>query len=472
MRNGLTRRTPIVALAAALAFASSCIVAAEPQSSQIIIPQPIPPQFGFPVPAATINSWIESGDTRAIRGHAWSLWAGMASPSGQIFNGENLPIWETWYGTEDIFPAAPSTTGGELTAFVAARPRTALRAFVSPRQFLHNRRFKELTPPQGPTEQVVSFNKFDPAAANFITAVHPGPGGKNFVYNKQASLQALNSAWPSGASGQARGIEDFPIQAMELKPVFSFVKATGLTPQPLWLGPSASTRPQNPTPGTWTTCVLVDPAGLGETRPATAEEIAKAARVAGLACKNYLYGPLSLFYAFKLTAAEAEAYKNAQGGSPSAGDFAVLVAMHVNTKEIPFWTWQTFWWQPGRRYAQWLSRRQEESTCGPADAVAQLCDLRRLRSDHEAGRIDAADLLQSLLGDLALHSGGRDIELRELPWRREDSRQRQRRDLSRGLQRSDQILLGPAIFQQYVDARRLLLGGSRRQLRSRFPVSL
>jgi hypothetical protein len=30
-----------------------------------------------------------------------------------------------------------------------------------------------------------------------------------------------------------------------------------------------------------------------------------------------------------------------------AGDYAVLVAMHVNTKEIPFWTWQTFWWQPG-----------------------------------------------------------------------------------------------------------------------------
>jgi hypothetical protein len=129
--------------------------------------------------------------------------------------------------------------------------------------------------------------------------------------------------------------------------VFKYVKATGLTPQPLWQGPAASTNPQNPTPPTWTTCVLIDPAGVGDVRAATPAEVAQAANVGQLACKTYLYGPLSLFYSFKMTAEEAQAFAAAQGGTPSPGDYAVLVGMHVNTKEITFWTWQTFWWQPG-----------------------------------------------------------------------------------------------------------------------------
>jgi len=29
-----------------------------------------------------------------------------------------------------------------------------------------------------------------------------------------------------------------------------------------------------------------------------------------------------------------------------AGNIAILVAMHVTTKEISNWTWQTFWWSP------------------------------------------------------------------------------------------------------------------------------
>ena len=28
------------------------------------------------------------------------------------------------------------------------------------------------------------------------------------------------------------------------------------------------------------------------------------------------------------------------------GNYALLVAMHVTGKEVPNWTWQTFWWSP------------------------------------------------------------------------------------------------------------------------------
>ncbi|MFL6248863.1 MAG: hypothetical protein ACJ74H_22765, partial [Thermoanaerobaculia bacterium] len=33
-------------------------------------------------------------------------------------------------------------------------------------------------------------------------------------------------------------------------------------------------------------------------------------------------------------------------GTVQAGDYAILVAMHVSSREIDNWTWQTFWYTP------------------------------------------------------------------------------------------------------------------------------
>jgi hypothetical protein len=70
-------------------------------------------------------------------------------------------------------------------------------------------------------------------------------------------------------------------------------------------------------------------------------------------CKNYLYAPLATIYSFKMNAAEAASWIQVQkgtggsAGNAKAGDYGVLGGMHVNSKEIINWTWQTFWWQPG-----------------------------------------------------------------------------------------------------------------------------
>lgn len=61
-----------------------------------------------------------------------------------------------------------------------------------------------------------------------------------------------------------------------------------------------------------------------------------------------MWAPLRTFYLAKMNAAEASSFNAATGPGTvqaPAGDYSVLQAMHVNTKEIPFWTWQTFWWQ-------------------------------------------------------------------------------------------------------------------------------
>lgn len=312
-----------------------------------VTPVPLPTGPDFPVPAATITGWVDNGDTAAIRGHAWSLWQAMAAPSGQYFNGQQLPIWETWASADDVFPQTSAALKAAVTpraATLAARlaqPR-ALRHFRVPHQFHHGAAANAAL--AFGNSDVTAFNKFNPQAATFIDTPQPGPGG-TYNYSSGASLAKLNAAWPSTTTPQNRGINEFPNQAIELKPVFGTVSATGLTIQPLWQGPAASTNASNPTPDTWTTCVLISPTGSGAVRPATKAEIASVGSAG--ACQTFLWAPLSTFYAVRLSATEAADFRAATGKAVAEGDFAVLLAMHVNTKEIPFWTWQTFWWQPG-----------------------------------------------------------------------------------------------------------------------------
>lgn len=318
-------------------------------AADVVTPVPLPVGPNFPVPTATINGWIAAGDTTAIRGHAWSLWQAMAAPSGQKFNGQELPIWETWAGPNDVFPTALSAvaagTNGITLEARLAKPRV-IRNFAAPLQFHHKKGVKLGALGTFGNSDVTADNKFNPQAATFIDSPQPGPGGGTYAYNTQAGMNKLNASWPAGTTPQNRGVNEFPVQAIETKPVFGTVKATGLTVQPLWQGPSGSTNPANPTQNTWTTCVLVSPTGTGAVRPATLAEI-QGVSTKGTACKTFLWAPLSTFYAVRLSASEAKGFAAATGKAVAEGDFAVLLAMHVNTKEIPFWTWQTFWWQPG-----------------------------------------------------------------------------------------------------------------------------
>ena len=356
------RKIGLIMAAGLMALVGACNKAPKPPAegkvgatvveAGAVTPVPLPDSANFPVAAATINGWVASGDTAAIRGHAWSLWQGMSAPSGQILNGQNLPIWETWAGPNDVFPATQvalaANKGPPAAATLEARlakPRV-IRNFAPPLQFHHAKgaRLGALAA-FGPSD-ITADNKFNPQAATFIDAQQPGPNGGVYSYASAAGMNKLNASWPAGTTPQNRGINEFPIRAIETKPVFGLVTAAGLTVQPLWQGPSASTNATNPTPDTWTKCVLISPTGTGPIRPATTAEVT-ATGAQGNACTSYLWAPLSTFYAVKLSADEAAAFAKATGQKVAAGDFAVLLAMHVNTKEIPFWTWQTFWWQPG-----------------------------------------------------------------------------------------------------------------------------
>ncbi len=63
---------------------------------------------------------------------------------------------------------------------------------------------------------------------------------------------------------------------------------------------------------------------------------------------------LTDFHYIKLTQAQVDSLKTgilSELMGPNidnieVGDYAVLTSMHIATREIDTWTWQTFWWQP------------------------------------------------------------------------------------------------------------------------------
>lgn len=320
-----------------------------------ITPVDVPAGYGYPGDRAQMQSWADDWRISDITTSAWDLWGGLTSDSGQSWNGSHLPVWETWCGSEEAFAHGCKAL---------SRPA---RAFKRPTQIGHTARRKGLTAKADTA--VVSFNKFNPSMTGYLGDSHTGPGTASYDYTSQQSLVNLNAAWPSSTPTRDRKVQETPYQAataghpgfaaIETKPVMFIVKASGLTPMPLWQGPADSTTSANATPETWLTCVLLDPANHGgsDTAPvaATPAQVKQSVGKGGLACKTYLYAPLSTIYNFQMDAPEAAAWNTvvkasadgAQGLTAAQGDYAVVVGMHVNSKAIVNWTWQTFWWQPG-----------------------------------------------------------------------------------------------------------------------------
>lgn len=365
---GLARKLA-AALVATTAFTAGAALA-QPLPSAIQ-PQAFPPGFTFPLPAATIDAWVLANDQSAMRNRSWALWQAMGTPSGQIYNGANLPIWETWWGSNEIFNpnSAGFNTGSCDFSLQARANRQPTRALINPNQLSHLSRGLRATPgaaapsPTASDFQVVAFNKFNADYGNFVTTWQPGPpGSANYCYATTVSLNALAGAMQQLNIPMAqRQVNPFPAAAIATKPVMGVVKATGITVLPMWPGRDSAgrynaTNQTNPSPTTWRSCAVVNPAYTSPSQfpaPPTNQTLPSGTQT--YSCQTYTWVLLSQLYGFPMSAGEASAFNSAQpqgqgggalGITASANDYAVLLAMHVTTKETPRWTWQTFYWQP------------------------------------------------------------------------------------------------------------------------------
>lgn len=274
----------------------------------------------FPTDSTLIYKWLNNKDTVSIVKHAWGIWAGLTATTDQTLGGDTLLVYETWSGTNEL--QTLMINGGSK---VLKTNRTLLSR---PSQFHHAIIDDQAI--DSTDHQWVTVN-YSPAAADYAL--------KNDIFNIDKLTPYMKTNKGSGV------ITAFPSSAITIKPTYLYVKDNGkeLIAIPVWPGMPA-TPDSIPSFKKYWKYVFVDPTnskGIKIPIPvdsSTEKDITK--------IKNATVN-LSDFINFKVDAVMANYLNKEQGnGTAQAGDMALLMGMHVSTKEISNWTWQTYFWVP------------------------------------------------------------------------------------------------------------------------------
>jgi len=327
-------RCPRSTLACALG-----LLGALPAGAVTAVPLPDPhvPGFHFPESESTIVSWVyemgngSPGDAATafenIHLHGWGIWTALTMETAQVDARQRLRVFETWFTPQEL-------SGGQNTPLPAAllgtaRPRSALMHF---NQFQHGSNIQEgsgSAATEG-SETVFGYVKFDPTATDHI------------VNENLLSIAALNQLMQGGA----QQVPPFPPTALSLKSAFQVITAQTLVNGRYyrlnaWSGPPPTPRAWGP--AMWPGVVWIDIRGGG----GGSGQIDMQAAADGSTRTDQTTYPVSSMINHRLSALEAAQFNVEQpGANAGAGDYAVLVAMHVAGREIARWTWQTFWWTP------------------------------------------------------------------------------------------------------------------------------
>lgn len=325
----------------ALPFWAATLVLATSACADVVRPVPLPDPrvagFQFPETEATIVNWVYVMGNGApadaatafenIHIHAWGLWTALTMETDQLDNGQKLRVFETWFTPQEL-AAGPNVTGADPLLAVP-RSRSPLLHF---NQFQHGSEVQEQSGSAATegSETVFGYVKFDPTSTDHIMKEH------------LLSLTTLNKLLQGGA----QQIPPFPSTALTLKSAFQVITAQTLVDGRYyrlnaWSGPPAT--PQAWGPAMWPGVVWIDVRGGGS----GSGQIDTQAAMDGSSRTDATTYPVSGMINHRLSALEAAQFNLEQpGAGAGAGDYAVLVAMHVAGREITRWTWQTFWWTP------------------------------------------------------------------------------------------------------------------------------
>ena len=307
----------------------------------------LPRDAAFPTPEYVLLGDVLGNDVPAMRRHAWRLWTALTRPSRSSWDGQRLPVFETWYSIPEVFNA---------------EGRPGVR-----REFRHRYHV--------PTQSALAESSRGGAAAGLMSFVKYNETAARAIwdngYHLSATLRGLRERFDrEGTPVVERSIKPMPPSAVALKLVFWLVKRAdspqserGLTALPYWdpaQPPPADGQP--PMHTTWARAVAIDPAGRYP-----AGSLQRVNVNGTLAKPNYQMAPvvpLGRFYSHRLrdaqeaadarvfmgllssAAGEQERFITNAWQTPEVGDYVVLLAMHVTTKEMGDWTFQTFWWTP------------------------------------------------------------------------------------------------------------------------------
>lgn len=260
-----------------------------------------------PTPAS-LEQIRDADDVAGMRRHAWDLLAMVTAPGAG-----GQPQWRTWHERSEVLERSSSSPGGFEGTSPSAVPSETGR-----------QRRGGAAPLHLATALSVHFN---PAAEQHVRA-----NG----YGSAETYAKLKSTFDSqGAVAAERKLADFPGDAVTVKAMWRIVPASS-SPGETWVLPvfdpterdASASYPTNK----WDRSVVLDMSGKDVPEGTTADvNIPRQPRKARVVSINR-------FYHITLGAEQARAV------NASPGDVAVLVGLHVATREIPTWVWATYWW--------------------------------------------------------------------------------------------------------------------------------
>jgi len=329
----------LVAISALPAYAQSDAPAKAGGANVIVGPVPLPNPhitgFAYPEPEKTILEHVNRNDRAWISTHAWGLWTALTTPILP-----NLRVYETWQSPFDGQVLPSGLNSGGATQFMGTDGQsTTIHRLGRPGQF-HGHRFVEAVAGALPStsDQVLVTVNWSPQMANQV------------VQNDWLSTTTLNQLLSSGQKGIT--LNNYSVS---LKPTYLWMGAPMLVQGryfqlSTWPGPI---KGHIPFPSNlWGQCVWVDTqdSGVGSGTGAV-DTSCKPDGSSRTATNTYGMGS---FIHFALTPMEAKLWAeqginvtvNGTTYTPKAGEKVILAAMHVGSREMTEWTWQTYWWQP------------------------------------------------------------------------------------------------------------------------------
>ncbi|RAP59543.1 hypothetical protein [Oleiagrimonas sp. MCCC 1A03011] len=287
----------------------------------------------YPQSETTVNGWVYSGNQAALIRHAWSIWAGLTQYTGKV-NGTPVRAFETWTTPSNMIYRIQSGLGTDVVKGRVLLQKSQLLRPGSRFKLEMPHQFRNLQPMLKSASAIP-----DGDTKIFVTVAYNPAAAEHAIRNKLFLQSTLNRYLKEGYTQ----IPVFPTSAITIKPVYKVIQKNetdgnvkdGIYTMPGWPG-TPSPAKTFPEPD-WGACVYVD---VNQSGPSTGNAIDKGC--AGRTASTTFH--VSDFIHHVITAQEAPAIASQTRMKVSAGDIAILVGMHVTTRETTRWAWQTFWW--------------------------------------------------------------------------------------------------------------------------------
>ncbi|TYP96440.1 hypothetical protein C7447_1076 [Tenacibaculum adriaticum] len=268
--------------------------------------------YQYPSDSTTINKWIANNNFNAMYKHSWYIWKHLTTP---VANGKLR--YQTWSSPAQILEKMNHPEKNMVSGI----------KFKKPNQFSHAK-IKQTDFDDTDIVEIVAYNE---AAEKYA------------VDNKIFYISTLKKF----QKGEYSQVPEFPDEAITIKPVYKVLtqdklSTDGIYTMAAWHGPEYknSGYPEKE----WKSCIHVN----------TKENKSNPNGRLDYNCNdknedNTYF--LNDFIHFKIDQTLADSYNSENtikndNQKAQAGDIALLVGMHVGTKEIKRWVWQTFWWSP------------------------------------------------------------------------------------------------------------------------------